>query len=210
MLECVYSYCYVCKILYSNYVFIIGDTRSVKWESDRVILTSSTVAECKEVIHQLKRPQHKTWIIELKSLSHQSLLTLLTDINECQVMRLSIVNTYFDSKCVSQLSQVLTYNKTMEELHLISSPLVPDTYQLLTTPVTDDKIIKRLYLVYDTNITDKDMPHFSHLIINNKTLQHLFLTDCPKITKFGKHQLQNVVVKNNSLKYLYVNGSRLR
>ena len=167
------------------------------------------MAECKEVIRQLKRRQHTTWSIELKSLSPQSLLTILTDINECQVRELSIVNTPFDSNCVSQLSQVLTYNQTMEELSLISSPLVPDTYHLLTTAVVGNKIIKELYLWNDNNITDKDIPHFSNLIINNKTLQVLYLNDCPKITKFGKQQLQNVCVKNNSLKILIVNGNVL-
>ena len=157
------------------------------------------MTECKEVIRQLKRRQHTTWWIILKSLSPQSLLTILTDINGCQVWRLDIWNTPFDSNCVSQLSQVLTYNQTMEELSLNSSPLVPDTYHLLTTAVVGNKIIKRLWLWYDNNITDKDIPHLSKLIINNKTLQALYLIDCPKITKFGKQQLQNVCVNNNSL-----------
>ena len=163
--------CCVCKILYSNYV--IGDTGSVKWESDGVILTSSTVVECKEVIHQLKRRQDTTWEIELKSLSSQSLLILLNDINKCQVRSLSIGNTHFDSNCVSQLTQVVTYNKTMEELRLWSSPLLPDTYQLLTISVTYNKIIKKLWLTNDNNISDKDIPHFCHLITNNKTLEKL-------------------------------------
>ena len=167
------------------------------------------MAECKEVIRQLKRLQHTTWSIELYSLSPQSLLTILTDINECQVRRLSIRYTRFDSNCVSQLSLVLTYNQTMEVLYLISSPLVPDTYHLLTTAVVGNKIIKRLYLWDDNNITDKDIPHLSNLIINNKTLQRLSLTDCPKITKFGKQQLQNVCVNNNSLR-VYFNWERLR
>ena len=157
------------------------------------------MAECKEVIHQLKRRQHTTWWITLKSLSPQSLLTILTDINGCHVRVLYIYNTRFDSNCVSQLSQVLTYNQTMEELYLSSSPLVPDTYHLLTTAVVGNKIIKELYLWYDNNITDKDIPHFSNLIINAKTLQALHLYNCPKITKFGKQQLQNVCVNNNSL-----------
>ena len=87
------------------------------------------MAECKEVIRQLKRQQHTTWSIELNSLSPQSLLTILTDINECQVRGLYIYNTHFDSKCVSQLSQVLTYNQTMEALYLISHL----SYQILTT-----------------------------------------------------------------------------
>ena len=157
------------------------------------------MAECKEVIRQLKRRQHTTWTIELNSLSPQSLLTVLTDIDGCQVRRLYIFNTPFDSNCVSQLSQVLTYNQTMKELHLYFSPLVPDTYHLLTTAVVGNKIIKELYLWYDNNITDKDIPHLSSLIINNKTLQYLSLNDCPKITKFGKQQLQNVCVNNSSL-----------
>ena len=167
------------------------------------------MAECKEVIRQLKRRQHTTWYIELNRLSPQSLLTILTDINECQVKGLYIMNTPFDSSCVSQLLQVLTYNQTMEVLYLHSSPLVPDTYHLLTTAVVGNKIIKELELWYDNNITDKDIPHFSNLIINNKTLQALYLTGCPNITEFGKQQLQNVRVNNNSLS-VYFNGERLR
>ena len=168
------------------------------------------MVECKEVIHQLKRQQHTTWYIELNTLSPQSLLTVLTDINECQVRELYIVNTHFDINCISQLSQVITYNKTMEYLRLFSSPLLPNTYQLLTTALTNNTIIKELALWHDPNITDNDIPHFSHLINNNNTLQSLYLSECTNITKFGIQQLQNVVVNNNSLKNVYVNGNRLR
>ena len=168
------------------------------------------MAECKEVIHQLKRQQHTTWSIVLNRLSPQSLLTVLTDINECQVRSLDIWNTHFDSNCVSQLSQVVTYNKTMEVLYLNSSPLLPNTYHILTTAVTGNKIIKELYLWNDNNITDNDIPHLSHLVTNNKTLQVLDLTLCPNITKSGEQQLQNVCVKNNSLYVLFINGNRLR
>ena len=168
------------------------------------------MAECKEVIHQLKRRQHTTWHIELKSLSPQSLLAVLTDINECQVRGLNIYNTHFDINCISQLSQVVTYNKTMEYLSLLSSPLLPNTYHLLTTAVAGNKIIKGLYLYNDTNISDNDIPHLSNLIINNNTLQYLSLIECPKITEFGEQQLQNVVVNNNSLKKLFVNYNILR
>ena len=167
------------------------------------------MAECKEVIRQLKRRQHTTWRIALKSLSPQSLLTILTDINGCQVRGLDIYNTHFDSNCVSKLSQVLPYNQTMKYLYLYSSPLVPDTYHLLTTAVVGNKIIKTLDLYNDNNITDKDIPHLSTLITNTNTLQYLYLSPCPNITKFGIQQLQNVVVNNNSLKYLVVNNNVL-
>ena len=162
------------------------------------------------MIHQLKRQQHTTWWIVLIRLSPQSLLTVLTDINECKVWRLDIYNTHFDSNCISQLLQVITYNKTMVVLRLWSSPLLPNTYQLLTTALTNNTIIKILELYYDPTITDNDIPHFSHLINNNNTLQELHLIDCTNITKFGIQQLQNVVVNNNSLKYLFVNGNSLR
>ena len=168
------------------------------------------MAECKEVIHQLKRRQHTTWCIVLYTLSPQSLLTLLTDINECQVRSLYIWNTHFDINCVSQLSQVVTYNKTMEDLRLISSPLLPNTYQLLTTALTGNTIIKVLSLYNDTTIGDNDIPHLSHLIIYNNTLQILCLDECRKITEFGEQQLRNVVVKNNNLKSISVNYHRLR
>ena len=168
------------------------------------------MAECKEVIHQLKRQQHTTWWIVLNRLSPQSLLTLLTDINECQVRGLYIRNTHFDSNCISQLSQVITYNKTMVDLRLYSSPFLPNAYQLLTTALTNNTIIKELGLYNDSTITDNDIPHLSHLINNNNTLQELVLTLCPNITKFGIQQLQTVVVNNNSLKRLFVNGNILR
>ena len=165
--------------------------------------------ECKEVIHQLKKRKRTTWNIELKSLSPQSLLTLLTDINECQVRGLFIENTHFDSNCVSQLSQVLTFNKTMDYLRLVSSPLVPDTYHLLTTGLSNNKIIKRLWLWNDDNINDNDIPHLCYMVTNNNTLKMLSLEKCPNITKFGKQQLQHFCAKNATLN-AYINGYRLR
>ena len=163
------------------------------------------MAESKEVICQLKREQDTTWSIVLDSLSPQSLLTILTDINECQVRELYIFDTHFDNNCVNQLLQALTDNQTMRSLYLISSPLVPDTYHLLTTAVADNKIIKELGLWHDDYITNNDIPHLSHLITNNKTLQVLYLYGCPKITEFGIQQLQSVSDKNNSLESLFIN-----
>ena len=169
------------------------------------------MAECKEVMYQLKGRQHTTWeMISLKSLSPESLLTLLTDINECQVKALYIRNTNFDSNCISQLAHVLTYNKTLEDLSLISSPLLPDTYQLLTTALINNKNIKRLDLLNDKNISDKDIPHLCELVTGNKTLTALSFRGCGKITKFGIKQVQNVLVKNKSLSSVSINDNYIR
>ena len=168
------------------------------------------MAECKEVIHQLKKRQHTTWSIKLNLLFPDSLLTVLSDINECLVIGLDIVNTPFDSDCVSELVQVVTSSKTIEYLQLVSSPLLPDTYHLLTTTLSSNNTIKSLYLYGDDNITDKDVPQICDIVINNKTLKVLYLTNCPNITEYGIQQIQNVLVYNNSLCELFVNGNYLR
>ena len=174
------------------------------------MLTSPTMEQCLQVIHQLKTQHHTRWHITLDTSSPDILLTLLTDINKCLVKALKIKNTHFDSNCVSQLVQVITYNQTMEYLDLQSSPLLPDTYHLLTTALSRNKILKTLYLINDDNVNDNDIPHLCDLITNNKTLRYLDFTFCPNISKFGVQQIKNVLVKNNSLSRLYINGTYLR
>ena len=117
---------------------------------------------------------------------------------------LYIVNTHFDSNCVNQLIQVAAYNKTIDVLYLSSSPLLPNTYHLLTTALSNNNILERLYLFNDNKISNKDIPYIYHLIATNTTLQFLFLY-CPNITKFV---MQNVCVKNKSLD-VFINGNRL-
>ena len=158
---------------------------------------------------QLKRQHHTTWWIELKSLSPESLLVNLTEINKCQVRGLYIDSTHFDSNCVNKLVRVVIYNKTIEYLYLMSSPLLPDAYYLLTTALKNNKTLKELYFFDDNNICD-NIPHLCDLIINNTTLKVLDLAGCPNITKFDEHQIKNVLLKNKSLNYLYINDNFLR
>ena len=168
--------------------------------------------ECKEVIRQLKTQPNTTWSIELNSLSPDSLLTLLADFNQCPVQKLYIRNTHLDSNCVSELMQVVTFNETMEILELYFSPLLPDTYHLLTVALNNNKTLKELHLWYDNNISDNNVPHICDIITTNTTLECLSLY-CPNITNFGIEQIRNVLVNVNSLKvntlYVYINGHRL-
>ena len=170
------------------------------------------MAECKEVIHQLKRERNTKWSIELNSLSPDSLLTLLADFKECPVRKLYVRNTHFDSNCVSELMQIVTYNETMEILELYFSPLLPNTYHLLTAALSSNKTLKELYLWHDNNISDNNIPHIRDVITTNTTLEYLSLY-CPNITNFGIEQIQNVLVHTNSLAvntlYVYINGHRL-
>ena len=61
----------------------------------------------------------------------------------------------------------------------------------------------------DNNITDKDVPQIYDIIINNKTLKVLYLTNCPNITEYGIQQIPNVLVYKNGLCELFVNGNYL-
>ena len=47
------------------------------------------------------------------------------------------------------------------------------------------------------------------IIINNKTLKVLYLTNCPNITEYGIQQIPNVFVYKNGLCELFVNGNYL-
>ena len=98
----------------------------------------------------------------------------------------------------------------MEDLSLISSPLLPDTYQLLTTALANNTKIKRLDLFNDKNISNKDIPHLCELITNTTTLTALSLRGCGKITKFGIKQVENVLVKNKSLSSVSINDNYIR
>ena len=177
-------------------MFIIG----------KIILTSPTVEECKEVMCQLKRGHH----IVLNKSSPDSLLTLLTDMNECLVENLEIVNTPLDSHCVTQLVQVMTYNKTLKFLYLNSSPLLPNTHQLLTKAISSNSTLETLRFYNDKNIRDKDIPYICDIITKNTTLKHLSFYNCPNITKFGIRQIQNMLDNNNTLSLLLINGNYLR
>ena len=158
------------------------------------------MVECKEVIRQLKRQQPTEWSIKLETLSSKSLLTIVTDINEeCQVRGLYIENTRFDSRCVTKLAHVVTTNKTLEDLRFVSSPLLPNTYHLLTTALSSNNTLKSFDLVDDNNITDEDITHICDLITNNTTLEYLNLKDCRNITKSGIQQIKTVLVNNESL-----------
>ena len=188
-------------------LYYIGETERVQWASDYVTLTSPTVTECKDLIHQLKSRQHTAWRIELKSISSDSLLILLTNVNECPVRSLEIYYTRFDIDCVNELAQVVTYNKIMEELYLYSSPLLPDTYRMLTTALSSNNTLTSLHLWYDNNITHNDI---HHIISTNTTLKVLWLNYCPNVAKFHKRQIINALVYNKSLSILFINGNYLR
>ena len=193
---------------YYNLFFIIEQTGSVRWYSECVELTSPTEDQWEQVMSRLKR-SNIHWKIVLKSSSPESLLLVFSNIGECPVKTLHIENTPLNSRCVTKLSSVITENKKMEELRFYSSPLSPNTLQMITNALSINTTLKSLWISNDDNITDNDIPHISYIISINRKLRRLSL-DCPNITEFGVQQISKVSDKNSTLTYLYVNGNKLR
>ena len=196
---------------------LIGNIESVEWYIDSVLglnitITSPTTKECEEVMSQLKRQQQtggQLWITLNKS-SPDSLLTVLSNINECLVWRLDICDSPLYSHCVCELSHVLTHNRTIEELYLFSSPLSPNYLKMLTNALSTNITLKTLWLEDDNNITDEDIPHICHVLSVNTTLMGLYLNLCINITEFGEQQITKVLDINKTLTQLFINDSYFR
>lgn len=177
------------------------------WSNDRVTLISPSTEECEEVMTELKKKQQTKWRITLWSSSPECLLIVFSNINECMVRRLDLENSPLDIHCVSKLSDVLTHNKTMEALRLNSSPLPPNSLQIITRAVSINSLLDTLVLSDDNNITDKDVPYICQMLTINKSLKILSFR-CSNVTKYRK--LSKELNKNKTLSSFYINGHYLR
>ena len=168
--------------------------------------------ECKEVMSKLKSQElpGKYWKIILKSSSPSSALIIFNNINECLVRELDIENTCFDIHCIYELSNVLSCNKTIEELWVHSSPFPPNSIGIITNALSTNRMLKTLRLIGDDSITDKEVPYFCQMLAINTTLKEMHLSFCDNITEFGEQQFLKVLEHNNTLATLYINGNYLR
>ena len=158
---------------------------------------------------ELKKQETRIhWWIALKSLSPDSSLIVFSNLNECLVRPLNISNTSLEVVCVTEYSRVLSCNETIEELHLVSSPLGPNGIELLSNALCTNTVLKGMWLTDDDTIKDQDIAHISNMLSANTILKDLRL-NCPNITEFGEQQLSEVLTNNETLTTLYINGHRL-
>ena len=177
---CVYEYvCIVCIIMYM-YVylltfiicFILGYTGSVDWGSDWVRLSSPSPVDCEEVISKLNN-NHKR--IELYSSSTHSTVVLLSSpkLYTLTLRELEIYDTPLPHDCIQYLCQLLTNNKSIQELvirfYSISDRGVADICKVLEHNST----ITSLDLFDNPLITSASAQALSHLLLNNSTLSEL-------------------------------------
>ena len=149
--------------------FILGDTGSVDWYSDRVSLSSPSPVQCNEVISNINN-NHKD--IHLNHSSTNSTVSLLssTKLHTLNLRRLDIYYTPLTNDCIQYLCILLTNNKTIQELviryHSISDRGVTNICQALEHNST----LTSLDLYNNPLITSTSGQALSHLLLNNSSL----------------------------------------
>ena len=186
---CVYEYvCIVCIIMYM-YVYLLtfiicfilgvifgmlGGTGSVEWFIDWVRLWYPSPVQREEVINKLNNNNKR---IELSYSSTHSTVVLLSSpkLYTLTLRELVIDDTPLPHDCIQYLCQLLTNNKSIQELyiryHSISDRGVADICKVLGHKST----ITSLNLFDNPLITSASAQALSHLLLNNSTLSVLDL-----------------------------------
>ena len=162
---------------------------------------------------ELKGQQKTRWMITLKSTSPNSSLIVLSDINNCLVRGLDVFDSHLDSRCVSELSQMLKHNKTIEVLRLFQSPLTSGSMELISNAVSMNTTLKSLWLLGDDSITDDDISYINCMVSMNTTMEELrvYSDNITQVTSNDvRQELSQVLTKNKTLTKLSINGHFFR
>ena len=180
---CVYEYvCIVCIIMYM-YVylltfiicFILGDTGSVDWYSGMVRLWYLSPVDCEEVISKLNN-NHK-WIGLNFSSTHSTVVLLSSPkLYTLTLRRLEIWYTPLPHDCIQYLCQLLTNNKSIQELEIRDNSISDRGVADICKVLKHNSTITSLDLSYNRLITSASAQALSHLLLNNSTLSKLDLS----------------------------------
>ena len=169
---CMYNNVHVCVFIIC---FTLGHAGRVNWGSDHVRLWSPSPVDCEEVISKLNNNHRR---IELRySYTHSTVVLLSSPkLYTLTVRKLGIYNTRLPHDCIQYLCQLLTNNKSIQELVIwrdsISDRGVADICKVLEHNST----ITSLNLSYNRLITSASAQALSHLLLNNSTLSELNLS----------------------------------
>ena len=140
-----------------------------------------------------------SWRFILQLLSSNCLLIALNNIKECLVRGLDIWDTPFNNQCVLELGN----------LDLNSSPLSPNSMEIIFTSLSNNNTLKRLWITDEKTITDKEIPCICQMLAVNTTLEKVQIYHCTNITKSGEQKLSTALANNKTLTTLCVNGQYL-
>ena len=176
----IYIICVYC--IYILTLFITGHTGRVEWRDDikNVWLISPTIEQCEEVVSRLIKEQQTKRSrcgINLRLLSPESALVIISNLSKCAVRTLDIHSTPLDRICMSTLSAELqSTNKTMISLFIHYCSLTGGIKEI-SDAVFTNTTLEGLILI-NVTITDEDTSHLSTMLSFNKTLDKLELSNC--------------------------------
>ena len=179
---CVYEYvCIVCIIM-DMYVylltfiicFILGYTGRVDWDGDSVHLTSPSPVHCEDMISKLDNNCKR---IELRYSSTHSTVVLLSSpkLYTLTLRRLEIYETPLPHDCIQYLCQLLTNNKSIQELVIWKNSISDRGVADICKVLEHNSTITSLNLSNNPLITSASAQALSHLLLNNSTLSELDL-----------------------------------
>ena len=183
--------------------FISGNTGTVEWNINNyesfLTLYSPTSEQCEDVMSRLQLIKEDELLIQLYSLSPESMLVIMNNISKASLKGLSIYNTQLDSKCLSKLSEVLFRNVRLEELFIESSSLIGGIKQV-SDALVNNVILQELWL-NNILLTDEDITHLSDMISANVRLKSLYLKNC-NVTDNGVRYICEGLTKNTTIQEL--------
>ena len=171
---CMYNNVHVCVFATFIICFILGVTGRVYWYIDWVDLYYPSPVDCEEVISKLNNNHKK--IVLCYSSTHSTVVLLSSPkLYTLTLRELVIYNTPLPHDYIQYLCQLLTNNKSIQELdirfHSISDRGVADICKVLEHNST----INSLNLYNNPLITSASAQALSHLLFNNSTLSKLDL-----------------------------------
>ena len=170
---CMYNNVHVCVFATFIICFILGDTGRVDWVSDSVRLSAPSPVDCEEVISKLNN-NHKG--IELSYSSTHSTVVLLSSpkLYTLTLRRLEIRDTPLPHDCIQYLCQLLTNNKSIQELEIWSNSISDRGVADICKVLEHNSTITSLDLYDNPLITSASAQVLSHLL-NNSTISKLNL-----------------------------------
>ena len=182
------------------------------WSPDHTVaLTLPSREECEDVMRLLKEQKEDgwQWHIILRQCMPDTSLMVLSGLNECVIKFFEMRNILLDRPCVCQLSEQLSCNTTIREIHFIYSSLPPSSLEMIMKAISVNTKLTGLVIIGDKNITDNDICHVCNVVTVNTTLEVIFISHCPHITKIAEEEMTKVLDKNKSLLKLVINDAWL-
>ena len=144
------------------------------WYGDGVHLFSPSPVQCEEVINKLDN-NHKRFTLYHSS-THSALFLLASpQLHSLTLRTLEIAYTPLPNDCIQYLCQILTFNKSLQELVISSYSISDSGITSICQTLQQNSSLTTLYLYNNSLITSASAQSLYCLLLNNSVLSALNL-----------------------------------